>query len=222
MSETVDLTKGGNAVVFCGATGFVQEFASNPQVHFIKCNEVAYDELETKIPFNTRIVIMTDGIPNAHHMWISSFVRRKSIPYLIRRSNQAVYDSLKLCFNGDNSKVTPEEAKETQIKGKLNFLVEHINFSESNTENARRLLRIATEKGIRTTIGSLAQLVSNHRKHQGGTAVVKSARTKLDLSVNMLDDAIKGLTDIRDFLIATTEENRLLKQRIEKITKAME
>lgn len=38
----------------------------------------------------------------------------------------------------------------------------------------------------------------------------------------MLDNMIRELGDMRDFLIATCEENRILKGKVDKFKKAME
>jgi len=55
-----------------------------------------------------------------------------------------------------------------------------------------------------------------------GTAVPRSIRAKLDVSVEILDNMIQSLKDMRDFLIATTEENRTLRAKMENFKKLME
>lgn len=206
----IDMNNGGVVAVLGNIR--VQEYMSNPRV--VHCT--TYNE----IPSNVKLIIMSPDLMTMEKQWVFALNRTKNIPYLVRNSNQAVYEELKKLFRNE-TKPTIEEVKETQVKGKLKQLIEYIDFSKSNSENAKILLRIAHEKGITTTEGSLAQFVANHRREQSGTAVVKSARPKLDISVELLDDAIKGLTDMREFLIATVEENRLLKTKLEKLTKAL-
>ena len=207
---TPDLSNGGVVAILGNIR--VQEYLSHAQVVHCTSHE--------EIPSNVKLIIMAPDLMTMEKQWVFALHRQKGTPYLVRNSNQAVYQELKKLF-GEKPKVTVEEIKEVQTKGKLKQLIEYIDFSKSNAENAKILLRIANEKGIASTEGSLAQFVANKRREQGGTAVVKSARSKLDVSVEMLDDAIKGLTDMRDYLIATVEENRILKAKLERLTKAL-
>jgi hypothetical protein len=223
--ETIDLTKGGRIVVIIGNGGFVKEYEHHPQVTFFDIiNYKTYADLNNVMPVDTKLVIITDGIPQPMYLWITStYCRQKKIVFLVRRSNNAIYETLKKYLTVDNTlKVSPEEAKDTFQRGKLEPLIPLIDFSKSNTEMGKILMNKAVELGIRTTEGSLIQLVSNQRKKQNGGTVPKSARSQLDVSVEMLDQAIHGLTDIRDFLIATVEENRMLRQKVERFKKVME
>jgi hypothetical protein len=68
----------------------------------------------------------------------------------------------------------------------------------------------------------MAQFVSNERKKQGAGTVPKSARPQLDVSVELLDEMIKQLGDMRDYIISTTEENRVLRDKLAKIVKSLE
>lgn len=219
MDEKIDLSKGGMAIVGHGATGFVKEYQSHPQVKFLDCKELSI--LEPEVPHNTKVVVITDGLPNYHLTWLTSYARRKSIPFLVRKSNQSVYETLKSFFPSD-VKVTVEEIKETLIKGKLNFLIDKIDFNKSNAENANILLRLCKENNVSSTFASLTQFVSIQRRKQSGTAIVRSARPKLDVSVEILENMIKELTDMKEFLLATVEENRVLKIKLERFKKAME
>lgn len=223
MEQKIDLTKGGIAVVMMGNTGMVKEYANNASVRFIDSKQVPGDQLANLVPDNTRIVILTDGVEQHHYHWIMAYVRRRNIPFVNRKSNQAIYELLKSFFpNGEVAKPTVQEVKDTQTKGKLNVLIPHIDFAKSNAENAKFLLRKAHEMDIRTTEASLAQLVANVRRKQSGGTIPRSARSKLDVSVEMLDNAVKELQGMRDYLIEVTEENRMLKQKLDKFRKAFE
>jgi hypothetical protein len=224
MEQKIDLTKGGIVVVMIGNTGMVKEYAKHASVRFIDCKETPGDMLESIVPENTRVAIITDGMPQYHYTWITSFCRRKNIPFLNRKSNQAIYEQLKSFFpNGDTVvKPTVEEVKDAQVKGKLTPLLQFIDFSKSNAENAKLLLRKAQEMDIRTTEASLSQLVSNVRRKQSGGTVPRSARSKLDVSVEMLDNSIRELQSMRDYLIEVTEENRMLRQKVERFKKVIE
>lgn len=226
MTETkVDLTKGGVCIVMCGATGIIQEYVNNPSIQFIECNKVPGSELTNIVNKGAlKIVIITDGIPTYHLNWIKALCDTRKIPYLFRKSNQAIYETIKKFFPAgeDTEKPSSEDIRDAFVKGKLTPLIEHLDFTKSNVENARTLLRIAKERGIKSTESSLAQFVSIQRRKQNGTAIVKSARPKLDLSVEILEDMVQQLNDMKEFIIATCDENRMLKIKLDKFKKAME
>lgn len=182
MDAKVNLSNGGVAVVIYGTTGYVKEYESNPRVLFIDGKLHGADKLNELVPANTKVVVMAQGMGQWFNTWASSFCRQKSIPFLIRGSNQAVYELLKEWFNGDKEeKPTVEEVQDAFVKGKLNVLVQHIDFTKSNAENAKVLLRKANELNIKSTFGSLAQFVANKRRAQSGTAIPRSTKPKLDL-----------------------------------------
>ena len=126
----------------------------------------------------------------------------------------------------------------TQVKGKLKALIPFLDFAHSNVDNARKLIGKAKEMGIETTIGSLSQLAMVERRKQGASPspmrlkarVLKpkviSTPPKLeeavDVSVEILDNLIKGLQDMRAFFVATVNENNELRARVDKFKKAME
>lgn len=221
MSETTpDMSNGGIATVMVGHTGHVHEYIGNAQVRFIKTRDVPGEQLEDHVPVNTKVVILTEGLPDYHYQWIMAFARRKSIPWLVRRTNQAVLDTLNSLFPKKTEKPTLADVIETQKHGRLKELIAQVDFNRSNADEARRLLGIAVEKGIKTTHGSLAQAIAQARRKTGRTAVPTSVRSQLDVSVELLEEMIKNLGDMRDFIIATTEENRLLRTRVAKIEAA--
>ena len=223
MQQTIDLSSGGRAVVFIGNYGFIREFESNPSVVFIDAKDSTPQMMTPLVPDNTKVIILTDGISALALTWAKEYCQRKGIPYLARNNYQSVLDTLKSFFtSSDGHKPAPAEVKELVSKGKLEFLAEHINFALSNSENARILLRIAQSRGVSTTEPSLAQFVANHRKKQQAGTVPKSARPQLDVTVDMLDEAIKSLESMRDFLIEVTEENRLLKKKVAAFKAALE
>lgn len=220
---TMNLTKeGGMAVVMVGHNGWIDEYSSHPQVKFIDSKKVQTGEMEAVVPTNAKVVIITEGMPQYPYQWIMSFARRKSIPFLLRKSNPAIKATLDDFFPKDAKAVTQAEAKDSQVKGKLTELYPFIDFSKSNADNARDLLRMANEKNIKTTFGSLAQLVANRRRATGQQSErPKSARSKLDVTVEMFDRMLDDLKGMRDFIIETTEENRILRDKLDKVTKAL-
>jgi len=223
MEDTIDLSKGGIGVVAYSGIGYVKEYANNPSIRFIDCSSIKAEELESLVHSNTRVIILTTGLPQWHYVWLTSYARRRTIPFLVRKTTQAVYDTIKTFFPDSSPKVSLEKVKEVQTRGRLNQLIEFIDWNKSNNENAKNLMYKANELGIRTTEGSLVQLVSRQRRKKPGVnAVPRSARSQLDVSVELLDQMIKDLGSIRDYLINITEENRMFRQKIEKIKKGME
>lgn len=226
MSETkVDLTNGGNCVVIHGATGFVKEYATNPQVTFINAKD-RIEGISSRMPFDVKVIIITDGIENLNYAWAMSYCRTNRTPYLVRKSNQAVYETLKSFFvngNGTAVKPTTDEVIEHRQRNRYQQFESDIDWTISNAENARIIHRKCVAIGINTTHSALAQWLTGLRKKQSGvTAVPRSARSKLDVSVEIFDKMIEDLTGMRDFLIQTVEENRLLKTKYDRLKKAME
>lgn len=221
--QPVNFKDGGIAVVMVGNNGAIVEFKHHPRVTFLDCKTIPNGELEGRVPSNTKAIIITDGLPQYHQLWAHSYCRKQNIPYLVRKTNGAIYEQLKNWFHTeDEVKPTTVEIKEEVKRGRLEALIPFIDFRKSNAENARDLMRKASELGIKSTPGSLAQYVSNQRKKQGRGEIPKSLRSQLDVSVELLDKMVEDLNSMRDYLINTTEENRLLKSKLEKFRKAFE
>lgn len=224
MDQKIDLTGGGLAYVMVGHTGMVKEYANNPQVKFIDCKATPGTLLIDLINQSLmKVAILTEGIPKEHYIFMTTACNRRKVPFLIRKSNQAIYETLKSFFpNGEPVKATLAEVKETQERGKLKQLIPFIDWAKSNSENARILMNKAVELGIKTTLGSVTQSVSIERRRQGRTDVPKSVRSKLDLSVEMFDKFIEDASAMRDYVIELADENRTLKMKLDKYKKAME
>jgi hypothetical protein len=217
METKVDLTRGGIVVVLHAQTGFVKEFATNPQVKFIDCKATLGPQLEGLVIGDVKVAVITDGLPQYHYTWITSYCNRRKIPYLVRKSNQAVYDQLKSFFPTNGSRPSGEEVSEEIKRGKLKPLIAEVDWSRSNADEARRLQRMATEKGIKTTFAALAQAIAVERRKRGQSGVPRSIRSKLDLTVEMFDKFIEEAQAMREFVVALAEENRILKAKVQKI-----
>lgn len=224
MNQTIDLSAGGRCVVLIGNYGFIREFESNPSIQFIDARDSNGTMIAPLVPDNTKVVILTDGISALSLQWAKDFCARKGIPYLARNNYQSVLQTIQSFFprSTETSKPSPEEVKEGVKKGKLKPLIPFIDLSKSNGENARALMMVARAKGITTTEASLHQLVAAERKRVQGGTVPKSARPQLDVMVDMFDEMIKNLGDFREFIIATVEENRELKKKVERFKAALE
>jgi hypothetical protein len=137
--------------------------------------------------------------------------------------------------------ILPQQTEEkttvnpNQFVPKLHPLKEFIDFSKGNSENARVLFKKANELGIETTFNSLAQMVGHWRKKQTSVPIpsvgkpVKIKKEKMeskadgmDVAVEILDNVIKELKDMRQFLVDTTRENLALKTKLNKFKKFFE
>jgi len=119
--------------------------------------------------------------------------------------------------------------------GKLIPLLKFIDWNMTNKANANYLMIKAEELGIKSTLMSLNNFVAEHRRRQGIPTVMRRGRPRgsvksvkyhppvmqtekgLDAAVQMLDNAIKELKDMREFLVATTNENKSLRTRLTKL-----
>lgn len=123
----------------------------------------------------------------------------------------------------------PKSKTGGKVVPKLHRLHEFIDWNKSNTENADYLLKKAKELGIETTRASLAEHVGKIRR-AGGHAPVKQGgyhppvQSTMDLSVplEIFDNAIKALHDVRAYIVATDKENARLKGKLEKFRKFFE
>jgi hypothetical protein len=113
--------------------------------------------------------------------------------------------------------------------GKLKPLYKFIDFSKGNNEIAELMLAEAKRLNISTTRASILQLIVVKRRKEGAflrkPAAVKASKQKnetVDVSVQILDEMIKGLTDMRQFLVDTVNENMTLKAKMANFKKLME
>ena len=173
------------------------------------------------MPANTRAVFMTRFISHSAHGKIVAEARKRNINIFNPEGTGLIARQVKELLHIQPETKPETEAKEMKQHGKLTPLIPHIDFSMGNTDNARHLMVMAKELGIETTEGSLTQFVVVQRRKQNQTAVPKSLQSKLDVSVQMLDNAIKDMTDMRAFLIATVEENKQLKAKLDGFKKLL-
>jgi len=132
---------------------------------------------------------------------------------------------------------TPEPEPVKPSRGKLVALLPFIDLTVGSAENGRRLWEKAKELGIDTTLASVTQMVIVQRRKAGGPRPTepvvrqpqapKVERTEvpsqeIDASVEMFDTLIQGMRDMREFLVATVDENSRLKQRIAAFKKVLD
>jgi len=222
------LSHGSVLIVGTKASNFSDELKNHPRV--IMWDSQNENWTSKSLPDNVRAVFLTRFISHASFANIIADARKRNITIFSPEGTGIIAKQVKELLNMQGpmpvAVPAPTPVVETVVdnsKGKLKPLLPFIDFTKPNVENARILFAKAKELGIQTSEASLAQLVGVQRRHASGvTGVPKSIQSKLDVSVEMLDNAIKDLSDMRDYLIATVEENRLLKTKLNKFKSLIE
>lgn len=218
----------GGVILIVGAkaSNLSDELRNHPRI--ITWDSQNQNWIHKDIPANARAIFLTRFIGHTVFAKLQSLARKRQIPIFNPDGTGMIVKQVKelLDIQPKVTEMTPtnsvNESTNEVNRGKLKPLVELIDPALSNVANAKVLLEKAKELGINTTEASLAQMVSTHRRKSGVTAVPKSIQSKLDVSVDMLDTMIKELSDMREYLIAITEENRLLKLKVDRFKKALE
>jgi len=238
------LNSGVVLLVGVKASNFSEEIKSHPRV--VMWDSQNEHWLNKDLPSNTRAVFMTRFIGHDAFVNIVKEARKRQITIFNPEGTGMIARQVRelLAINHPPAEVhhyeykpvtellVIAEQKETTMSkqpGKLKALIPHIDFSKTNLVNAHMLLEHAVRLNIKTTLGSLAQLVSVHRKRLSPstvtkTVIMKKPQTQVqtkDVSVQIFDNLIKELTDMRDFIVATVNENNALKERMAHLKKAL-
>ena len=122
-----------------------------------------------------------------------------------------------------------QSVEHTRIRGKLIPLRDYIDYEKNSPENGRILFEKAKELKIPTTLRSVTNMVNNEMKKRGRLPVLTLEKEKKefpkyknDVAVEIFDNILKELKDLREYLIQTTLENRALRTRIEKFKNILE
>lgn len=225
------ISGGGKVLVVGGMAKAWESYRKFDQLEFWsgEQKEIVRTLRDKPVPANCKAIIISRFISHSELSKVMSQARQRGITMFPNKNDGEIASLLDEITSDAKPTVIEEKVETTKkvegapTKGKLLPLLPYVDFSKTAAENARTLLMKAKELGIETTLGSLSQwILTIRRKRHGQTAVVKSIKPKLDLSVDMLDSMIKDLSGMRDFLIAVTEENRILKSKVEKFKKAFE
>lgn len=235
MKPLKPLPHGNVLIVGTKSSNFDDEIRTHPRV-------IMWDGLHENwkgksIPENVQAIFFTRFI--SHNAWgmIVSEARKKHltvfnplgtgrIAWQVRHLlaiPKAVHPVHTLTNEALTEKVEMVTTKLIGQHGKLKAFIPHIDLNINNRANAKMLLAKSKEMGIETTHDSLANFVGAYRRKLGvslRTMPVKQVtKTEkgLDAAVQMLDNAIKELKDMREFLVATTNENKSLKMRLGKL-----
>lgn len=211
------LTNGGTVlIVGVKSSNLDDEIRTHPRVTLWDSQNENWQG--KSVPDNTRVIFMTRFISHRTSEMLLSEARKKQLTIFNPEGTGIIAKQVRelLAITPKTDAVRPKEGY-----GKLNVLIPFIDFSLSSREGARALMVKAVEVGISTTENSLASLITKQRKDQHRSAVPKSIRGKLDVSVEILDSMIQSLKDMRDFLIATVDENKSLREKVERFKKVL-
>lgn len=220
------LTHGTVLIVGVKASNFDEEIKTHPRVIIWDSQNEHWHAKE--LPSNTRAVFMTRFIGHSAFNHIVRDARKRQITIFNPNGTGIIARQVKELLSIDRVQPTTQETitvvnhtttDTRQIKNKLKPLHQFIDFSKTNHANAEILYKKAVEMGIPTTERSLEQSIGKVRREMHGTAVPKSIQPKVDVSVEILDNLIKELKDMRNFLIETVAENQKLRAKVEKFKK---
>ena len=212
------LTFGSVLIAGAKASNFDDEIKNNPRV-------IMWDSQKRwankELPQNVRAVFTTKWIGHAEFEKIMKEARKRKITiFPCEGTGQIAKMVMELLTV---PKVEEEmDAIANGQKGKLTPLVRFIDANKTQKDNALFLIEKAKELNIETTIHSVTNLVYRISKKEKPIKVEPAGDTELDLAVRILDNSIKELSDMRAFLIATTQENARLKARIDKYKRMLE
>jgi len=226
------LTHGNILIVGAKASNFSEELKSHPRVVIWDSQNEHWTNKE--LPTNVRAVFVTRWIGHSAFGKIIAEARKRQITMFNPEGTGMITKQVKELLDM-NKQPTIIDADRPVHKGgitpKLTVLLPHVDWNKSNSDNARALMQRLDEFNISSTEASIANFLGTQRKkmnlnmHRRNThpPVVKVAKVKSeDVSVQLLDDAIKGLQDIRAYLLSTVEENTKLRARLDMFKKALE
>jgi hypothetical protein len=241
------LSHGNILIVGAKASNFSEELKTHPRIIIWDSQNEHWTS--KNLPSNITAVFVTRWIGHAAFAKIIAEARKKHITMFNPEGTGMIAKQVKELLDMTKPVTTPNAPMPTMkedwsglkpfkehkggIAPKLNVLIPFILWDKSNVENADVLMQKAHEMNITSTLASLANFVGVQRKklgitsHRRNTHIIPTPKTVikaegLDVSVQMLDDAIKSLQDMRAYLISTTEENARLRSRLDRFRKAFD
>lgn len=210
------LTHGNILIVGVKASNLDEELKTHPRITVWDSQNENW--LTRDVPDNTRVIFMTRFISHRTSERLLTEARKRQLTIFNPEGTGMIAKQVRELLNIVKS---TDDVVKPKVEGKYKLIPLHpfVDFSKTNTENARALLVKAAELGIDTTEASLANSIATLRKKQSGTGVPRSIRPKLDVSVEILDSMIQQLKDMRDFIISTTTENATLRSKLENLKK---
>jgi hypothetical protein len=242
------LTHGNILIVGAKASNFSEEIKTHPRVMIWDSQNEHWTNKD--LPSNIQAIFFTRWVGHAPFSRILGEARKRHITLFNPDGTGMIAKQVKelLAIKEETEMATvhvelPQtvkydrklEVKNPYPSSKLHVFLPYIDWDKNNTENANTLIKKAEELGVTTTLPSLANFIGVQRKKVTGKGlkdthpIVKKVKpvtvksdTGIDVSVQMFDEAIKNLQDMRTFFLDTVEENRRLKIRLDKFKKMVE
>jgi hypothetical protein len=230
----------GSVLIVGTKTGnFDDELRTHPRVILWESQDQRWTDKD--VPNNVQAIFITRFIGHSHFDKILREARKKRITIFNPAGTGIIARQVKELL-ALNPPVNTVQVLQTPIKsepivtkkeetivlaknypGKLEPLYKFIDLKKPNRELVETLVTEAEKLKISTTRASLMQLVVVRRRKAGAfqrKPAVVPVKTipypQMDVSVQILDEMIKGMQDMRAFLISTVEENQTLKSKIAK------
>jgi hypothetical protein len=235
------ITHGTILIVGAKASNFDNDIRENPRVIMWESTHQHWTQKD--LPANTRCVFFTRWLGHDNFHRIMKQVRKRGITVFNPDGTGMIAKQVRelLAVNGHHEEVKEKEPEmithavsapapmtilhSEKTKGKLTVLQQFIDLKKTNIENAHVLLEKGKELGITSTVASLANMVGTVRRG-GGVKEKKKEQTfpkyENDAAVDILDNIIKELGDVRKYLVSTTHENKTLRARLDKFKKFLE
>jgi hypothetical protein len=246
--QYVNLSQEGGVAVVVLAHAFKvpDEYAYHPQLVSLPVADLPTDwgELSNAIPSTTKIVLVAGELPADNYRSLRTVLQRRSLNYIVRRNTFALRDALVKVLperkapvpDADADKAPPKangaavdaEAPPpppvNEVKGRVSaFVAQHADLTKGSAEEARRLMRVAVGLGVKTTVASLAQAVSNLKRKRQASETPRSLMSAQQKALVTLDEAIGHMTDsiaalqlIREYVEQTETLNLGLQKKLAK------
>lgn len=215
------LTHGSVLIAGAKASNFGDDIKNHPRIIMWDSQDGSTRWAHKPVPENTQAILTTKWIGHAEFDNLMKEARRRRILMFPRLGTGQIAKMVIELLTVPKVEEEMEAIVNSQ-KGKLTPLVRFIDPEKTQKDNAIFLLAKAEELKIETNIASVTNLVYRKTKDTKKPEVTLKPPSNLDVVVGIFDNAIKELQDAREYIILVTEENRLLKARIEKFKKSLD
>jgi hypothetical protein len=220
------LDKGGR-VLLVGLRGanLSNEWQDDPRVIVWDGDKEAHKD----VPTNVKAIIYTRFLDHAVTNALTKVARNRRLVIFPMLHTHQVKEKLALLGIGAVKEATREVVSPKQVeaakRGQTRELVlEHVDFAKVSSDEARRVLKIAEDRGIKTTMPALLQQIVKLRREKGLTGTVGSVQPKKTREMQLLavlEDGILNLTLLRDAVKELEAENRELRERQDAMAKVL-
>lgn len=236
------LAHGSILIVGTMSGNFGSDIRENPRVIMWDSQHESW--LRKSVPDNVRAIFVTRWVGHDAFTNIIAEARKRQLTIFNPMGTGLIAKQVRelLGLSKQNLELPQDTEKKEEIempkslthgeKGKLKPLHKFINSELTDAQNAHNLMIEAKKMGIDTTLASLENSVGVLRRKAGvirrpaSVKVVEHIKhvtpKKSDVLVQMFDNLIKEMQDMRAAYIATVDENNSLKAKIAQFKKLVE